>query len=172
MVKGPRTSNRAKNKDRIHVLAKEINLMRKKSSVRSAMEIVLTAEAISEYFRKELRKFLSNQVQFRLLDALILNDGRMRATDMSRLTFRSKVAITKAIDNLEKARLVKREPAGKDRREKGIAVTEKGIELIESTMHQRWVTYDEITSCLDKNAMAELIESLGQVRRHMRKDLL
>jgi DNA-binding MarR family transcriptional regulator len=172
LVKGTKTSNRAKNKDRIHVLAKEINLMRKKSSVRSAMEIVLTAEAISEYFRKELRKFLSNQVQFRLLDALILNDGRMRATDMSRLTFRSKVAITRAIDNLEKARLVKRKPAGKDRREKGIAITEQGIELIESTMHQRWVTYDEITSCLDKNAMAELIESLGQVRRHMRKDLL
>jgi DNA-binding MarR family transcriptional regulator len=172
MARGTKTPTKANNGDRIHALAKEIRLMRKKPPVSSAMGIVLTAEAISEYIRKELRKFLSNQVQFRLLDALILNDGRMRATDMSILTFRSKVAVTKAIDTLEKAKLVKREPAGKDRREKGVSITGKGIELIESTMHQRWATYDEIMSCLDKNTMAELIKSLGQVRRHMRNDLL
>jgi DNA-binding MarR family transcriptional regulator len=172
MARGTKTPAKAKNKNRIQVLAKEIRLMRKKPSVSSAMGIVLTGEAISEHIRKELRKFLSNQVQFRLLDALILNDGRMRATDMSILTFRSKVAITKAIDTLEKARLVKREPTGKDRREKEVSITEKGVELIESTMHQRWATYDKIMSCSDNNAMAELIRFLGQVRRHMRNDLL
>lgn len=172
MVKKIEASAKGKNKDKIDVLAGEISLLRKKPAVKTAMEIVLTAEAISEYFRRELSKFVSNQVQFRLLDALILNDGRMRATDMSRLTFRSKVAITKAIDNLEKAGLVKREPAGRDRREKEIVITDKGFDLINSTMHQRWLTYDEITSCLDKNTMAELIRSLGALRRHMREDLL
>ena len=160
------------NKEHMQTLATEMRRMHKKPSVCSVTQIILAAEAVNEYFRKELTRFFSNQVQFRLLDALILHDGVMRATDMSRLTFRSKVAITKAIDNLEKAGLVKRGPAEKDRREKDIAITEKGVRLISMTMGERWLAHNKIASCFDDKTALDLINSLKQVRRHTRSLIL
>ena len=160
------------NKEHMQTLATEMRRMHKKPSVCSVTQIILAAEAVNEFFRKELTRFFSNQVQFRLLDALILHDGVMRATDMSRLTFRSKVAITKAIDNLEKAGLVKRGPVEKDRREKNIAITDKGVRLISMTMSERWLAHNKIASCLDDKTALDLINSLKQVRRHTRSLIL
>ena len=90
---------------------------------------------------------------------------------MSTTIFRSKCAVTKAVDNLEKTKLVIREPIGKDRREKLVTITEKGIEFIEKTMQQRRVAANQIMSCLNNEEMVGLANLLGQVKRHVRNAL-
>jgi DNA-binding MarR family transcriptional regulator len=92
----------------------------------------------------------------------------MRFTDVSKKVFRSKCAVTRAVDNLEKAGLVKRKLMDEDRREKRVAITEKGVEFIDQTMHQRRLISSEIMSDLNENNMNELISLLRHVRRHVR----
>jgi DNA-binding MarR family transcriptional regulator len=160
--------SKTKNGEKIATLSKELSLILKETPINSVVSIIATADVITEYLRKELRRSESTQAQFRLLNILIRKNGSARLTDMSTMIFRSKCAVTRVVDNLEKARLVKREPARGDRREKIITITEKGIEFIEKTMQQRRMAADQIMSCLDKGKMTELIGLLKQVRGHVR----
>jgi DNA-binding MarR family transcriptional regulator len=160
--------SKTKNGEKIATLSKELSLILKETPINSVVSIIATADVINQYLREELRRSESTQAQFRLLNILIKNNGSGRLTDMSTMIFRSKCAVTRVVDNLEKARLVKREPASDDRREKIITITEKGIKFIEKTMQQRRMAADEIMSCLDKERMTELIKLLKQVRGHVR----
>jgi DNA-binding MarR family transcriptional regulator len=168
MVNEGKTLSKAKNGDKIATLSKELSLMLKETPINSVVSIIATADVINQYLRKELRRSESTQAQLRILNNLIKKNGSARLTDMSEILFRSKCAITRVVDNLEKACLVKREPADGDRREKIITITEKGIKFIEKTMQQRRIAADQIMSCLDEDKMAELIGLLEQVRGHVR----
>ncbi len=86
---------------------------------------------------------------------------------MSKKVFRSKCAVSRVVDNLEKAGLVRREQVSNDRREKRISITEKGIEYIEKTMHQRRIISKQIMSCLNEKEMEQLISSLKKIRKHI-----
>ena len=159
---------KTKNEEKIATLSKELSMILKETPINSVVSVIATADVINEYLRKELRRSESTQAQFRLLNILIKGNGSARLTDMSTMLFRSKCAITRVVDNLEKACLVKRDPASGDRREKNITITEKGIEFIEKTMQQRRMAADKIMSCLDKEKMTDLIGLLKQVRGHVR----
>lgn len=157
-----------RSSDKLAALSKEIDRMSKKIPINSVVAIIATAEVINEYLRREWRRSDSTQARFRILNALTRNGGSMRFTDMSKKIFRSKCAVTRTVDNLEKAGLVRRELVDGDRREKRITITEKGIEFIDKTMHQRRVISNEIMSELNEKKMRELINLLRHVRRHVR----
>ena len=160
--------NKIEDKARVATLSKELSLILKETPINSVVSIIATADVIAEYLRKELRRSESTQAQFRLLNILIKRNGSARLTDISTMVFRSKCAVTRVVDNLEKARLVKRESTSDDRREKIVTITERGIEFIEKTMQQRRIAAGQIMSCLDNGKMTELISLLKQVRSHVR----
>jgi len=154
--------------DRLAALSREIGKISKEIPISCVVAIIATAEVINEYLRRDWRRSGSTQAGFRILNTLTRNGGSMRFTDLSKKVFRSKCAVTRAVDNLEKAGLVKRKPMDEDRREKRVAITEKGVEFIDQTMHQRRLISSEIMSGLNEKKMNELISLLRHVRRHVR----
>ena len=89
----------------------------------------------------------------------------MTPTNISKRVYRSKHAITRSIDILEKDNLVKREPSGDDRRSINVTVTKKGINLVKKTLPDLQRASSVATSCLSK----EQVEELGNLSRKLRK---
>ncbi|MBM3182895.1 MAG: MarR family transcriptional regulator [Chloroflexi bacterium] len=86
---------------------------------------------------------------------------------MSKRVFRSKHAITRAVDTLEKDGWVKREGIGEDRRNRRVTVTTKGLNLVRRMVPFREETGSRIMSVLDGTETAQLGTALKRLRRHL-----
>jgi DNA-binding MarR family transcriptional regulator len=69
---------------------------------------------------------------------------------------RSKHAITRAIDILEKDALVRREPSANDRRSLNVVITKQGIDLVKKTLPALQRASSIATSCLSEEQINEL----------------
>jgi DNA-binding MarR family transcriptional regulator len=159
-----------KNKTKINALSEVIKGISHEIQMDSIITIRTTDEVILDYLRREWDRNESTMAGFRILNILTKNDGYMRFTDMSKKVFRSKCAVSRVVDNLEKAGLVRREQISNDRREKLISITEKGIEYIEATMLQRRQISKKIMSCLTDKEMEQLTSSLKKIRKHIQQN--
>ncbi len=158
------------NKIELKALSREINRISQEVQMASVIAINSTEEIIADFQKREWNRTESTRAGFRILNILTKYGGHMRFTDISKKVFRSKCAVSRVINNLEKARLVKREQVSKDRREKRISITEKGIEYIDATMHQRRLIGRQIMSCLNEKEMEQLIYLLKTIRKHIQNN--
>ncbi|MBN2401543.1 MAG: MarR family transcriptional regulator [Spirochaetes bacterium] len=158
-----------KNENKLAVLSEQINKISKEVPIASVIAIITTDEVIADYLHREWERNESTRAGFRILNILTKNGGFMRFTDMSKKVFRSKCAVSRVVDNLEKTGLVKREMVNDDRREKRIIITKKGIEHIEETMLQRRQISKHIMSCLNEKEMETLISLLKRIRKHIQE---
>jgi len=92
-----------------------------------------TFDIINKYIVQDLRDQPISFAAFNVLHLLIINKGTMMPTEISNGTWRSKHAVTKIIDTLEKMNMVKRlDIEGEDRRVRKVAITKKGLDLVNS----------------------------------------
>lgn len=76
--------------------------------------------------------------------------------------------MTRVIDTLEKQGLVKRRPAGKDRRTRRIDITRKGLKAVEdATIDSRERISQSIFHILEEDRLVEFNDVLKKVRRHV-----
>ena len=95
--------------------------------------IIAFADVVNRY----AQKILINKVSWLRDSALIFlitRGGTLTPGQLARIMLRSNYSITKLIDGLEKDRLVKRYPDGKDRRSIKVKVTSEGLNYVISSL--------------------------------------
>ena len=110
-------------------MAQDIRTQANDLKTDNLMSFFSAYDAVIRYVELEIARFNVSHSGFKILDALILNGGRMRPTDISEEISRSKHSITRVIDTLEKQGLVIRDSSGKDRRTKEVCITEEGLRI-------------------------------------------
>jgi DNA-binding MarR family transcriptional regulator len=80
---------------------------------------------------------------------------------------RSKNAITRAVDSLERLGFTKSNGTKQDRRLRKVSVTEKGLDIVEKTMDLRHRIGSQVMQCLNDDSAAALQRILKQLRSHV-----
>ena len=130
--------------------------------------LLFVCDAVERYLTTQMQESTTSRTGFNILNIMVSHGGTMRPSDISLLVFRSKHTITRAIDALEKAGLVEREPLGEDRRVRKVTITRKGLDLISRTLPSMRQVSDIATSCLDKQHVVQL----NGILKRIGKDLL
>jgi DNA-binding MarR family transcriptional regulator len=156
-----------KNKEEIDLLDDEIKSMSKNVRIGAFHSIIYTADVINQYLAVKMSEMESRRTSFGILNALITHGGSMGSTELSKIVFRTKCAITRVVDTLVKDGLVKRISVKGDRRVKKIIITQKGIDLIRKTMLGRMQMADDSTSYLSDGEIEPVMEVLHNLRKHL-----
>lgn len=153
--------------DKIEDLANEIREQVNRLSVDNFITFLHAADMVERYVDIEMLKVGINRTHFSLLNHLIVLGGTATPTELSKRVFRSKHAITRAVDTLEKEGLVKREGIGEDRRNRKVAVTANGINFVRRMVPVREEIGSRIMSPLNNTEAKQLSSILKRIRRHM-----
>jgi MarR family transcriptional regulator, organic hydroperoxide resistance regulator len=145
--------------------AKDIRIQARDFRTDNLMSFFSTYDAVIRYVDLEIAKFNVSHSGFKILDTLILNEGRMRPTEISKELFRSKDSITRVLDTLEKKGLIKRETNEKDHRTKKVSITKEGLKIAKIGYEAGRVS-KEIFSFLDKEQSDILSDILKKTREH------
>src|SRR3990172_3109353 len=152
--------------ERLETLAKDIQAQAKDLRYDNLLSFAYTADTMHRYLDIVLSKYAIKQTYYNILHSLITRGGVMTPTELSKRVYRSKHAITRAVDTLEREGLVAREGIGIDRRTRKVAITKKGLEAVKkSTPARRTISYDAM-SCFNEQQAEEFNASLRQLRKH------
>ena len=152
---------------KIEDLASEIREQANRLSVDNFITFLHTADMVERYVDSDMRRIGINRTHFSLLNHLIVLGGRATPTELSKRVFRSKHAVTRAIDTLEKQGLVRREGIGEDRRNRKVAVTTKGLNLVRRMVPFREEVGSRLMSILNETEAEQLSAILKRFRRHL-----
>ena len=166
--------NKVTNYDsRVNSLGKRLRVQAKNITIDNFFSFLYTADMVFNYIDNELRQAGLNRTQMAILNMLVLHGGTMIPTELSSRILRSKHATTKAIDSLEKLGLTKSEKANLnskvkgDRRLRRVSITEKGIELLETSMPARHRFGSSLMCCLDNSEANTFKAILSRMRKHV-----
>ena len=150
------STSKSTDPEAIESLAKEIKDISQVVRFDSLILLTYAAEAVNRYLGHWIKKYDQDQTRINILYLLIGNGGSLTPTIISEGVNRSKHAITRAIDILEKDALVKRVPSLNDRRSLNVVITRKGIELVKKTLPALQRASSIATSCLNEEQINEL----------------
>jgi DNA-binding MarR family transcriptional regulator len=157
-----------KLKENIGSMAREIRAQARDVKVDTFHTCLNTSDVISRYIDLLLADGKISRAGFNVLHTLVLNDGSMIPTEISRNTFRSKYSVTRVIDTLEGLGLVKRNAAGRDRRTRRVDITRQGLKAFEdATIDLRQQVSQKIFGPLDEDHLVEFNDGLKKVGRHV-----
>ncbi|MBN1376627.1 MAG: MarR family transcriptional regulator, partial [Dehalococcoidia bacterium] len=151
----------------IDALSNDMRLLSANMRHDAWLAIMTTADAVNRYMVIRLKRTRAASTKMGVLNALVLNDGIMTPTALSKVVFRSKYEITRIINRLEKERLVKKQPSRTDRRERKIIITPKGINFIRQAMPERQRTTEKVTAIFGPEEMDMLSNMLKRLRKHL-----
>lgn len=157
--------NQKNNKESLQSLAAEIKQIGEVVRLDSLILLMYAAEMVNKYLDSQMKKYAQDQTRMNILYLLIANGGIMTPTNISERVYRSKHAITRAIDILETNNLVKREASRNDRRSINVTITESGINLVKESLPDLQRASSIATSCLTN----EQAEGLKTLLRKLRK---
>jgi len=153
--------------NKVEDLAQEIREQSNRLSVDTFITLIHVTDILERYLDVEMRQAGINRTNYTLLNHLIVLGGTATPTELSKRVFRSKHAITRAIDTLEKDGWVRREGIGEDRRNRRVTVTTKGLNLVRRMVPFREEMGSRIMSVLDSAETAQLGTALKRLRRHL-----
>jgi DNA-binding MarR family transcriptional regulator len=153
-------------KENIETMAEEIRFQARDLKVDTFLSFIHTANIIDKFLDIELSDQPVTRAGFNILHNLILHDGSMMPTEISREVWRSKHSVTKAIDTLEKQGFVKRVSIDSDRRVRRVNITRKGVSLVKkATTSSRERISQKLFRGLDETKLAEFNLVLKQIRK-------
>jgi DNA-binding MarR family transcriptional regulator len=85
---------------------------------------------------------------------------RLTPTELTATMMVTSGAVTKRVDRLEKAGLVRRSVAEHDARGRLIELTERGVEVVDRLVVKHWANEDRLLSALDPGQRAQLVDLL------------
>jgi DNA-binding MarR family transcriptional regulator len=96
-------------------------------------------------------------------------DGGLRMNELADRLLLSRSGLTRVIDRMEEAGLVRRERSEKDRRAVYVFLTPQGSEALQAarTVHRRGIQ-EHFVQHLDQRELAALAQALENVRDHVR----
>ncbi len=125
--------------------------------------IIVFADVVNRY----AQKILKNKVSWLRASALIFlitRGGTLTPGQLARIMLRSNYSITKLIDGLEKDRLVKRYPDGKDRRSIKVKVTTEGLNYVISSLGNVLEAERELKDWLSDDERGDLAVTIRKLR--------
>lgn len=128
------------------------------------------AYALIDILDAELRA--ERNLTLRWYDVLVQLEEAERGLSMSELAGRilfSKSGLTRMIDRMEEARLVRRERTSDDRRVVEVAITPTGLETLQAAraVHRRSIQ-EHFVQHLREKELASMAKALESVRDHVR----
>ena len=154
--------------DSIESMAADIRAQARQLRVDTFLSLIYTTDIVNRYLDIQIAKLPVSRTGFSVLHNLILRGGSMTPTDISKRVFRSKHAVTRIVDTLEKQGLVKRDPIGEDRRVRRVSITRKGLEIVKRSLAEgRQQISHEVFTPLDQKQVEELNTTLRQIRKHV-----
>lgn len=132
-----------------------------------------TSDMIDKYIVQDLRDQPITFAAFNVLHLLILNKGTLMPTEISNKTWRSKHAVTKIIDTLEKLELVKRlEIEGCDRRVRKVTITKKGLDLVNNfSVHSSARISHQVLRSLDEQELQVFTSILKRLKKDVHEQI-
>lgn len=129
-----------------------------------------TAYALIDILDAELQD--GQGMSLRWYDALVQLEEAEHPVRMNELADRilfSKSGLTRVIDRMEEAGLVRRERDTADRRVVNVVITQRGLEELQAarTLHRRGI-HEHFAQHLDPQELNKLAHSLASVRAHVR----
>jgi len=131
------------------------------------LSILYTTIVFNRYLEIETAKRESTPTRFGILHNLVTHGGVMTPTNIGKRIFKSKHAVSRAVDVLEKDGLVRRQPISGDRRLRRITITRKGLDFVTANLAEMRITSSKIFSCLNTRQAEELRIILKQLREHL-----
>jgi|GEM_PF-2264845 len=99
---------------------------------------IATAELVFKYLEHEFhRKIGLDRTKIQILDLLVVNGGTLTPSKLSWAVCRTKITITTALDSLERQGLIRSSSGKKDRRQRIITLSEKGLDTVDNFLPLR-----------------------------------
>ena len=152
----------------VESLASDIKALVGDLRFNTGLQILYAGSLMDKYIDVIARKYGHNRSRLDILHALVIKGGVMKPSDLSKSTFRSKQAVTRIIDGLERDGLVKRELVGKDHRTKRVIITREGLESTNTFVSETLETRNPAVAKLSR----EQLQVLNTLLRQVRKELL
>jgi len=134
----------------------------------TGLQILYAGSLMDKYIDIIARRYGQNRSRVDILNALVIHGGIMKPSDLSKTTFRSKQAVTRITDGLERDGLVKRELVSKDRRTRKVIITAKGLDSASKFISATQKTRNPAVAKLSH----EQLQVLNTLLRQVRKELL
>ena len=157
----------ASHEEAIENLSKEINGASEVVRLNGLILLVYAANVISKYLDLKMRKYGQDLTRLNILYLLVGSGGSMTPTNISRRVYRSKHAITRALDVLEKDTLVERERESADRRLVNVRITRKGVQLVQKSLADLQQASAAAMAVLADNKVEDLKNMSRELRKHL-----
>jgi len=155
------------SKHELQSMADEIREQAAQLRVMTLLSLIQTADVVNRYLDIELARYPVGRTGFSVLHNLVLHGGTMTPTKLSERIFRSKHAITRVVDKLEKLGFVKRGNLGNDRRVRKVNITKEGLIFVkESQAAGQQRVGHKLLHPLDQNQIETLRTTMKQIREH------
>jgi MarR family 2-MHQ and catechol resistance regulon transcriptional repressor len=148
-------------------MANEIREQAAQLRVLTFLSFIYTADVVNRYLDIEVARYPVGRTGFSILHNLVLHGGTMTPTKLSERIFRSKHAVTRVVDNLEKLGFVKRGDIGRDRRVREVSITKKGLAFVkESQAAGQQRIGHVLLQPLDHKQIEAMGTMMKQIREH------
>lgn len=151
----------------IENLSREINEVSDVVKLNSLVLVMYAASVVSKFLDTKMRKYGQDLTRLNILYLLVGSNGSMTPTNISKRVYRSKHAISRALDVLEKDGLVQRARTSSDRRSVNIVITRKGVQLVRKSLHDLQQASADATSCLPPERIEEFKFMSRALREHL-----
>ncbi len=150
-------------------LARELNSLSNEIKQDTFFSLINITYVVHKFLTVKSKIAMPNVTRYRVLDALVMNNGSLTPTALSKMVYRSKCAITRVVDRLEKDGLVKMEKRSSlsDKRFKKVFITQKGIGFMQASMPERGQIAKDAMSFLSPDDMYALGKMLRRLRKHL-----
>ena len=151
-------------------MADEIREQAAQLRILTFLSFIYTADVVNRYLDIELARYPVGRTGFSVLHNLVLHGGTMTPTKLSDRIFRSKHAVTRVVDKLEKLGFVKRGTIGSDRRVRKVSITKEGLAFVKESQAAGQQRVGHILlHPLDQKQIETLRTNMKQIREHALK---
>ena len=151
-------------------MADEIREQAAQLRILTFLSFIYTADVVNRYLDIELARYPVGRTGFSVLHSLVLHGGTMTPTKLSDRIFRSKHAVTRVVDKLEKLGFVKRGNIGSDRRVRKVSITKEGLAFVKESQAAGQQRVGHILlHPLDQKQIETLRTNMKQIREHALK---
>ncbi len=135
--------------------------------LRTFIMFVQTAHTVLKYADAHFyRKAGLSAMKFIVLNALAVNGGSMRPSEIAEWTYREKHNITTLVDRLKRDGLVKTNRNSKDRRVITVPLTDKGQQVLREATPVSWEIVKEVMTSFSEDDAGLLEKQLRVLRQN------
>ena len=151
------------NNEKKEQLAEHIKQKNEEIKLKSMIEFMRLSHLIDKYLDSTLGVFGLNRTQRRLINFILSKNESMTPTELSKLSLLTIDAVNKSIDNLDKKGLTRSYRSKKDRRLRKVALTDKGLEIIEKTLPVRNETFEQAMTCFNEKEIKTFLNYMQRL---------